>query len=78
MESANPFASVRKQLTVNGKSYDYFSLPDLKDSRVGKCTFYPKPLIFTQTNFLSPLESSLNALSETVMNSTSNVIFPLI
>ena len=36
MESANPFANVRKQLTVNGKSYDYFSLPELKDARVGK------------------------------------------
>ena len=35
MESANPFNRVRKQLNVNGQSYDYFSLPELKDSRIG-------------------------------------------
>ena len=34
MESANPFASVKKTLEVNGQKYTYFSLPDLNDERV--------------------------------------------
>jgi aconitate hydratase len=45
MESANPFNNVRKQLNVNGKSYDYYSLPDLKDSRIEKLPFSIRVLL---------------------------------
>ncbi len=34
MES-HPFAKLRKELNVDGKTYTYFSLPDLKDARLG-------------------------------------------
>ena len=34
MESANPFASLKKQIEVNGQIYSYFSLPDLGDERI--------------------------------------------
>ncbi len=31
---ANPFSKLQKELVVNGKSLNYFSLPDLKDDRL--------------------------------------------
>jgi len=30
---ANPFSHIRKELTLNGKTYHYFSLKDLQDPR---------------------------------------------
>jgi len=32
----NPYAKNYKQLKVEGKSYNYYSLPDLNDARLGK------------------------------------------
>ena len=37
---ANPFKNVLKTLNVDGKEYKYYSLPDLKDSRLGITTLY--------------------------------------
>ncbi len=34
MESANPFAQVKKELEINGEKLHYFSLPALNDDRV--------------------------------------------
>ena len=34
MESANPFASVKKEIDVAGQKYHYYSLPHLGDERV--------------------------------------------
>lgn len=34
MEASNPFSQVKKELNVNGKTYNYFSLPALSDDRV--------------------------------------------
>ena len=34
MESANPFAHVRKELDVEGEKLHYFSLPALTDERI--------------------------------------------
>jgi aconitate hydratase len=34
MESANPFAHVRKELDVEGEKLHYFSLPALNDERI--------------------------------------------
>jgi aconitate hydratase len=34
MESANPFAYVRKELDVEGEKLNYFSLPALNDERI--------------------------------------------
>lgn len=31
----NPYASLKKSLKVGTQSYDYFSIQDLKDDRVG-------------------------------------------
>ena len=31
----NPFNHVRKEFTLENEKYNYFSLPDLKDARVG-------------------------------------------
>ena len=33
--SKNPFGSVFKTLKVGNQSYQYYSLPDLKDNRLG-------------------------------------------
>jgi len=32
----NPYAKNYKQLKVEGKNYNYYSLPDLNDARLGK------------------------------------------
>lgn len=32
----NPYNELKKTLTIGGKEYKYFSLPDLKDDRLGK------------------------------------------
>jgi len=32
----NPYKNLLKSLDVNGKQFQYFSLPDLKDARLGK------------------------------------------
>ena len=34
MESANPFSQVKKDLTVEGQQFHYYSLPALNDERV--------------------------------------------
>jgi aconitate hydratase len=41
----NPFAHVRKSFQVKDQTYDYFSLPDLKDSRVEKLPFSIRVLL---------------------------------
>jgi hypothetical protein len=33
--SQNPFDRIKKTIEVNGEKYQYFSLPDLADPRVG-------------------------------------------
>jgi len=45
MEGKNPFAHVKKQLTVDGQSYDYYSIPELKDARVEKLPFSIRVLL---------------------------------
>jgi len=44
MES-HPFEKLRKQLTIDGKTYTYFSLPDLKDARLEKLPFSIRVLL---------------------------------
>jgi hypothetical protein len=37
--SQNPFDRIKKTLEVDGKTYQYYALPDLKDPRVGTAFF---------------------------------------
>lgn len=45
MEAANPFDHVKKQLEVNGKSFNYFDLPALGDDRYSKLPFSIRVLL---------------------------------
>lgn len=45
MESTHPFAKVKKELKVEGKTYNYFSLPDLGDKRVSNLPFSIRVLL---------------------------------
>ena len=35
MEEAHPFGALRQKLTLDGKDYSFYSLPGLKDDRIG-------------------------------------------
>jgi hypothetical protein len=35
MQTANPYANLKKDLQVGGSAYQYYSLPDLNDQRLG-------------------------------------------
>lgn len=41
----NPFNKLVRELSVNGKTYRYYSLPDLKDERVSKLPFSVRVLL---------------------------------
>lgn len=45
MESANPFAHVKKELDVSGHKLSYFSLPALGDARVQTLPFSVRVLL---------------------------------
>jgi aconitate hydratase len=45
MESANPFAQVRKELNVEGETLHYYSLPALNDERVNTLPFSVRVLL---------------------------------
>ncbi|XP_077484234.1 cytoplasmic aconitate hydratase-like isoform X5 [Amblyomma americanum] len=45
MASANPYNDCLKTLSVDGKEYRYYSLPDLKDARYGKLPFAVRVLL---------------------------------
>uniref|UniRef100_A0A023GM87 aconitate hydratase n=1 Tax=Amblyomma triste TaxID=251400 RepID=A0A023GM87_AMBTT len=45
MASVNPYSGCLKTLTVDGKEYRYYSLPDLKDARYGKLPFAVRVLL---------------------------------
>ena len=40
MEKANPFNHLIKTLEIGGKKYQYYSLKELKDDRLGKKKFF--------------------------------------
>jgi aconitate hydratase len=43
--TANPYNNVLKSISVGGKTYQYYSLPDLKDSRVEKLPYSIRVLL---------------------------------
>ena len=45
METANPFDSIRKELTVGDKTYSFYSLKDLDDARFEKLPFSIRVLL---------------------------------
>jgi aconitate hydratase len=45
MESANPFGSVKKDITIDGQTYHYYSLPDLGDARINTLPFSIRVLL---------------------------------
>jgi len=45
MESANPFGHVKKDITVDGQTYQYYSLPDLGDERIQTLPFSIRVLL---------------------------------
>ena len=45
MEKANPFSNLVKELDVEGNTYKYYSIQDLKDERVPKLPFSIRVLL---------------------------------
>ena len=41
----NPYSHVKKSFTLKGETYNYFSLPDLNDSRIEKLPFSIRVLL---------------------------------
>ena len=50
-ENKNPFINVRKEFTLGNEKYNYFSLPDLKDNRVGNYLIKRKITILNPCTF---------------------------
>jgi aconitate hydratase len=68
MESTNAYAHIKKDLNVNGQTYNYFSLPELGDARIQTLPFSIRVL----------LESALRNYDEFNVKSNISHIFIII